>query len=84
VGQIFYYANYQQKYKNIGYWNEKDASCISDDGFRYDNGKKAVFVEWISVPHFFKSDNMIILYVGENSEIISVLEELVDPQFAGL
>lgn len=62
---------------------EKDASYLSDDGFSYNNGKNAMDIEWISHPHFYKSENMIILYVGENLEIIQVLEELVGPQFAG-
>lgn len=62
---------------------EKDASYLSDDGFSYNNGKNAIEIEWISYPHFFKSHNMIVLYVGENSKIVNVLKELVGPQFAG-
>ena len=62
---------------------EKDASYLSDDGFSYNNGKESAEIEWISYPHFFKSQNMIILYVGEDSEIIHVLEEIIGPQFSG-
>ena len=62
---------------------EKDAPYLSNDGFSYDNGKESIDIEWASYPHFFKSENMIILYVGENSEIVYALEELVGPQFAG-
>ena len=62
---------------------EEDAAYLSDDGFSYNNGKKAVEISWISYPHFFKVQNMIILYVGENLEIIHALEELVGSQFAG-
>jgi len=62
---------------------EKDASYLSDDGYSYNNGKKSIIIEWVSYPHFFKSENMIVLYVGENSEIVNVLEKLVGPQFAG-
>lgn len=62
---------------------EKDASYLSDDGFSYNNGKNAMDIEWISYPHFFKSHNMIVLYLGENSKIVNALEELVGPQFAG-
>lgn len=46
-------------------------------------GNNATIIEWVSYPHFFKSENMIVLYVGENSEIVNALEELVGPQFAG-
>lgn len=62
---------------------EKDASYLSDDGYSYNDGKKSIIIEWVSYPHFFKSQNMIVLYVGENSEIVNVLEKLVGPQFAG-
>ncbi len=62
---------------------EKDASYLSDDGYSYNDGKKSIIIEWVSYPHFFKSENMIVLYVGENSEIVNVLEKLVGPQFAG-
>ena len=62
---------------------EKDASYLSNDGFSYNNGKESIDIEWVSYPHFFKSENMIILYVGENSEIVHVLKELVGSQFAG-
>lgn len=62
---------------------EKDASYISADGFSYDNGREAAMIDWVSYPHFFKSENMIILYVGEDSDIIHSLKELVGPQFAG-
>jgi len=62
---------------------EKDASYISDDGFTYDNGKVGTKIEWVSYPHFFKSENIIILYVGENSKIVRALEEHVGLQFAG-
>ena len=62
---------------------EKDAPYLSNDGFSYNNGKESIDIEWVSYPHFFKSENMIILYVGENSKIVEALEELVDPQFVG-
>jgi len=62
---------------------EKDAFYISEDGHTYDDGKKSVIIEWISYPHFYKTQNMIVLYVGENPEIVNTLEKIVGPQFAG-
>jgi len=69
-------------YENIDKM-EKDASYISKDGFSYNNGKEAIEIEWISYPHFFKKYNVIVLYVGENKEIINALEEIIGLQFAG-
>lgn len=62
---------------------EKDASYISKEGFSYNTGRKAVEIEWISYPHFYKSDNMIVLYVGEDTGIIQALEKLLGQPFAG-
>lgn len=62
---------------------EEDASYVDKGGSSYTNGIKNVEVSWVSYPHFFKKDNIIVLYVGENPEIISALAELLGAQFAG-
>lgn len=61
----------------------KDASHVSPDGFSYKTGFKNVSISWISNPHFFKRDNIIVLYVGEDKDIINHLENLLGKQFAG-
>lgn len=62
---------------------EEDASYVDKGGSSYNNGKNDVQISWVSLPHFFKKDNIIVLYVGENLEIINALEDLLGPQFAG-
>lgn len=62
---------------------EEDASYVHKGGSSYNNGKNDVEISWVSLPHFFKKDNIIVLYVGENAEVISALEELLGAQFAG-
>ena len=62
---------------------KKDASYISDDGFSYNDGDSHVSIDWVSYPHFYKASNMIVLYVGEDSDMIDSLKELVGYQFAG-
>jgi len=62
---------------------EKDASYIHEGGSSYSNGKNYVEIGWVSLPHFYKKDNIIVLYVGENPEIINTLKEIVGLQFAG-
>ena len=62
---------------------EEDASYIHEGGTSYNSGKSATKISWVSYPHFFKKDNIIVLYVGEDLEIINVLEEIVGLQFAG-
>lgn len=62
---------------------EEDASYIDEGGTSYNNGKNAAEISWVSYPHFFKKDNIIVLYVGEDLEVINALEEIVGLQFAG-
>ncbi|WFR54825.1 hypothetical protein QA584_14485 [Anaerocolumna sp. AGMB13025] len=62
---------------------ERDAGYISPDGFGYDKLIKHVSVDWIAPPHFYKMDNMIVLYCGEREEIINCLKEFMGEQFAG-
>jgi hypothetical protein len=40
-------------------------------------------ITWASVPHFYKTDKMLILYVGKNEEIIKLLNKMLGRQFAG-
>jgi hypothetical protein len=40
-------------------------------------------VEWAGQPHFFRKDNLIILYVGNDGEILSALQKVAGDQFAG-
>ncbi|HSJ56328.1 MAG TPA: hypothetical protein VLC95_04055, partial [Anaerolineae bacterium] len=40
-------------------------------------------VNWAAPPHFYRSGRLIVLYVGQDSGIIGLLEEVLGPQFAG-
>lgn len=62
---------------------EEDASYLDGGGASYDNGKNSVKISWVSLPHFYKKDNMIVLYVGQNADITNALEQIVGEQFAG-
>lgn len=62
---------------------EEDASYINASGLSYNNKDKSVKISWSSFPHFYKTDNIIVLYVGESNEIMNALEELIGQQFAG-
>lgn len=62
---------------------EEESSYIDRGGASYNNGKDNAKIDWDSLPHFFKKDNIIVLYVGENSAIIEALEEILGKQFAG-
>ncbi|CAE6493362.1 hypothetical protein [Candidatus Nitrosotenuis uzonensis] len=64
--------------------SESDAKAamqtISEDGTQIGTS----IIRWIDVPHFYASNKIIVLYVGQNPEITSLLESLLGPQFAGM
>lgn len=68
---IYEYKNNQEM--------EQDAKNISSDGYMIGNS----FVEWVAKPHFYKSGNIIVNYIGDNKEMIKKIEKLMGQQFAG-
>ena len=62
---------------------ENEASHIDSDGGGYKNGSKVVKVGWGSDPHFYKKGSIIVLYIGEDKEIISNLRDILGEEFAG-
>ena len=37
---------------------------------------------WMATPHFFKSGKLIVLYLGDDVEVMTLLTGLLGPQFA--
>lgn len=66
------------EYKNSNQM-EADLKTISGDGSIVGNA----IIEWLYTPHIYKSGDIIVLYVGENSEIKDIIQKLVGNQFAG-
>jgi len=62
---------------------EIDAGYISTDGFGITTPDSGVQISWVSTPYWFKSDRIIVLYVGDNTEIIIFLREVLGDTFAG-
>jgi len=58
---------------------EKEAALVSADGSSI--GTNSPF--WVAPPHFYKAGIMIVLYVGENTEVMSLIEKALGTQFAG-
>jgi hypothetical protein len=38
---------------------------------------------WMSLPHFFRGNRLIVLYVGTDEVVTGLLQRLLGPQFAG-
>lgn len=57
---------------------DADLSQIGADG----NPKNSI-VEWTGAPHFFRKEQLVVLYVGEDQAVVNLLAELLGPQIAG-
>ena len=40
-------------------------------------------ITWVDPPRFYKSDLLIVLYVGKNQDVSALLETILGPPFAG-
>ena len=58
---------------------ESDAVLIDADGSSIGTS----MVTWVATPHFYKKGRILVLYVGDNTETLALLEGVLGPQFAG-
>ena len=62
---------------------ETDAGYIDISGFSIHVPGKEVHISWVSIPHFFKKDTLIVNYVGMNERILDFLYANFGEPFAG-
>jgi hypothetical protein len=58
---------------------ESDAVLVDADGGSIGTS----MVTWVATPHFYKKGRILVLYVGDNTEMLELLESVLGPQFAG-
>jgi len=56
-----------------------DADLVAPDGSSV--GTSMPF--WVDDPHFYHSGKLIVLYLGSDQSILTALEAILGPQFAG-
>ena len=56
-----------------------DAQKISSDG----SGTATTKISWVGPPHFFLKGRVMVLYVGSDPAVLTLLQSLLGPQFAG-
>ena len=56
-----------------------EAMLVSADG----SSVGTSMITWIDTPHFYQAGNIIVLYVGKNTQVIDTLNELLGNQIAG-
>jgi hypothetical protein len=64
--------------------SEPDAQAasliVSEDGTEIGTS----IITWMSTPHFYTTGKLIVQYVGQNPEIMNLLESFLGQQFAGM
>ena len=70
--QVFTYASPEAA--------KADADLVSPQG----NPIGASMVSWVSTPHFYLKDSLLVIYVGMNVGVIERLETVMGPEFAGV
>ena len=55
------------------------SSRVSENGYTIRGAK----ITWKASPHLFQKNNFIVLYVGNNTQILQHLENIFGEQFAG-
>lgn len=58
---------------------EEAAATVSPDG----TSVGTTMVMWVDTPHFYKSGELIVIYVGGDAELLSMLEGILGAPFAG-
>lgn len=58
---------------------ESDAVLVDADGGSIGTS----MVNWMATPHFYKKGRILVLYVGDNTETLGILENVLGAQFAG-
>jgi hypothetical protein len=58
---------------------QAEGAKISPDGLQV--GDSAV--DWVDAPHFFRANQLIVLYVGRDETTLDLLAGVLGPQFAG-
>ena len=69
--QVFEYSNAATA--------ESQAKLVSPNGRTIGNSKPS----WMATPHFFKSQKLIVIYIGDDKTILRILQGALGDQFAG-
>lgn len=69
--QVFEYAQARKA--------DSEAKLVSSNGLSIGTNKPS----WLSTPHFFKTEKLILLYVGDDQTVLRILQSTLGNQFAG-
>ena len=70
--QVFEYSDAAQA--------DEEAAQVAPDG----SSIGTTMASWVGPPHFYRAEQLIVLYVGDNQSVIELIESELGPQFAGV
>lgn len=66
------------------YEYDKAATAVDDAGkIDSDGNPKMYRITWTGPPHFYRSEQLLVLYVGADATVTNLLASLLGAQFAG-
>ena len=69
--QVFEYSDAAQA--------DAEAAQVAPDG----SSIGTTMASWVGPPHFYRAEQLIVLYIGDNQSVIELIESVLSPQFAG-
>jgi len=64
-------------------YGSADAAAADAATFSPDGNPRGFMVDWIAPPHLFRTGRVLVIYNGTDRNLISLLTDLLGPQFAG-
>lgn len=59
------------------------AARVRPDGYTIVTDGKSLAVDWAEPPHWFRSGDEVVLYLGTSPRLLEALDAIAGPQFAG-
>jgi hypothetical protein len=60
-----------------------DAARFSRDGAWVSTDNGTLLVNWVATPHLYRTERLLVIYVGENAETLRLLDQVLGARFAG-
>lgn len=76
--QVFEYADAATAETEASYTTDVIHFAIKEDSIT-----RALVVDWVAPPHFYKTGRLIVIYIGDDRPLIDLLEGVLGAQFAG-
>ena len=64
-------------------YSSASAAAADAHQIRADGSIATTIVDWVAPPHFFLKGRVLVIYVGKDPAVVTLLTSVLGPQFAG-